>query len=184
MVTEELVEMLKEVTILSGNIPPDGGRLATLRENTQELIGELQTIEDRCVEECVEVGRDLSIEAGQRRPSEYTVSFKAAASNVVSLRKQIVKAFSTCAALEVERETARSRASRLGSAEAQFERVKEEVDNLREEIEEWKNNLPENFQQGEKADQLDTCLDALAQLADSLEQVSGWEDVEFPSMMG
>jgi hypothetical protein len=58
-----------------------------------------------------------------------------------------------------------------------------EAEELRDELQAWLDNLPENLQGGDKADQLQTAIDALEEFIGGCEQASGVE-VEFPTMMG
>lgn len=74
-----------------------------------------------------------------------------------------------------------SRSERLSDAESSFEDVKTEVAQLRDEIQEWQDNLPENLQGGTKNDELQEALDALEELCSDLENVS-WQEVNFPGM--
>jgi chromosome segregation ATPase len=54
-------------------------------------------------------------------------------------------------------------------------------DDLREQMESWRDNLPENFQ--DKASQLGDCIEALEQVISSLDEAeSNAESVEFPGM--
>jgi hypothetical protein len=160
----------------------------TFRERTPEALTVLQT----SVEEINGALADLKDIFAQsqpdpkRQPSEYTVAFKVTATNIRSLNKQIATAFPTCMELEVDRPSAgsSSRAARLSAAEADFESAKDAVTELKSEIENWKDNLPDNFKGGSKEDELQECADALEQLESSLEGVDDWDGVQFPSMMG
>jgi hypothetical protein len=75
-----------------------------------------------------------------------------------------------------------SRASRLAEAETLISDAKCIVDDLKGEVEGWYENLPENFQNGEKGEQLQEAMDKLDELAQSLEEAEGHCDVEFPGM--
>lgn len=76
-----------------------------------------------------------------------------------------------------------SRQARLSQALGQVEDAMSEVESLKEELQEWYDNLPEAFQNGEKGEQLQTAIDALEEITNQLEDVSGKDgDVEFPGM--
>ena len=75
-----------------------------------------------------------------------------------------------------------SRAERFSEACSLVSSAKAEFEELRDELEEWKDNLPENLQDGSKADELQEAIDALVELIDKAEEVEGG-DVTFPSMM-
>jgi len=75
-----------------------------------------------------------------------------------------------------------SRPNRLDEAAAQVEGAKETVDQLAQELREWRDNLPENLQCGEKASALEEAISALESLSGELENID-WGNVEFLSMM-
>jgi hypothetical protein len=64
------------------------------------------------------------------------------------------------------------------SREDRLEEAKGTVEELLGEIQSWRENLPENFQTGEKADQLDECSQLLESLLD------GFDGIEFPPAFG
>lgn len=75
-----------------------------------------------------------------------------------------------------------SRASRLGEAEGMISNAKGVAEELRDECQEWYDNLPENFQDGDKGSQLQECIDTLDSLIQSLEEAEGNCGAEFPGM--
>lgn len=75
-----------------------------------------------------------------------------------------------------------SRASRLSEAEGEISNAKSTAEELRDECQEWYDNLPENFQNGDKGSQLQEAIDALESLIQSLEDAEGNCSVEFPGM--
>ena len=77
--------------------------------------------------------------------------------------------------------TPTSRADRLAEAEAWVCDAKNIVDELRDELTEWKDNLPENLQDSSKAGELEEAEDALETLSTELENID-CSSVEFPSM--
>jgi flagellar biosynthesis chaperone FliJ len=74
-----------------------------------------------------------------------------------------------------------SRADRLSEAENMVQSAAEIVEELKGELEDWVGNLPENLQNGDKADQLNSAIDALDTLHDELENAD-FSSVEFPGM--
>ena len=74
-----------------------------------------------------------------------------------------------------------TRPKRFIEAQAKISDAKNEFESLRDELQEWKDNLPENLQNSSKADALQTAIDELEQLAGELDDVEN-ADVEFPSM--
>lgn len=57
------------------------------------------------------------------------------------------------------------------------------MEELRDELQNWYDNLPENLQNGSKADALQTAIDELENIISDLENVEG-ASVEFPGMFG
>lgn len=76
-----------------------------------------------------------------------------------------------------------SRADRLASAQSMIEDARAIVDELKGEIEEWRDNLPENLQGGDKYSALEECASGLETADSSLDEAeSACEGVEFPGM--
>lgn len=75
-----------------------------------------------------------------------------------------------------------TRADRFSFAQAKISEALAEVQSLKEELESWRDNLPENLQGGSKADELDTAISELYEMESWLEDCEG-KDVSFPSMM-
>jgi len=61
------------------------------------------------------------------------------------------------------------------------EEASSEFQELRDELQNWLDNLPENLQSSNKADMLETAISQLDDAISSLEDVTGI-DVEFPGM--
>jgi hypothetical protein len=103
----------------------------------------------------------------------YKVSFNVDGQRIDTVKKKIVTTFGEDAieSLEILNNDAPvSRADRLSDAQAI-------VEGLRDELQEWRDNLPDNMQDGQKAQDLD---EAITNLDNVIEAV---ENVEFPSMM-
>lgn len=93
------------------------------------------------------------------------------------------KKFYPKAHISVAREVpAESRSDRFGEIKQSIEDAKSDTEELRDELQSWHDNLPENLQDGEKAEELQTAIDALEECINSLEEAAGIE-VDFPSMM-
>jgi len=81
--------------------------------------------------------------------------------------------------LRVERvKPNKSRAHRFSEALDDVRAGQEAIVELRDELQEWRDNIPENLEDGEKAEQLDTAIDALT----AFEEIEVEVDVEFPTM--
>ncbi len=74
-----------------------------------------------------------------------------------------------------------SRADRFSDAQSQVSDAKSEFESLRDELQEWYDGLPENLQQGHKADELQSAIDQLEEVINQAEDVEG-ASVDFPSM--
>ena len=76
----------------------------------------------------------------------------------------------------------KSRATRLSDTLNMIEKIAD-VEQLKEELEEWLDNLPENLQSSNKAEMLQEAIDNLENIRDELENIQELQhDVEFPSM--
>lgn len=74
-----------------------------------------------------------------------------------------------------------SRADRFAAALGTVEDGKLDLEELRDELQEWYDNLPENFQDGDKGQEIQEAIDALNDAIDNLENTIG-ADVNFPGM--
>ena len=76
----------------------------------------------------------------------------------------------------------KSRATRLSETLDMSEKIAD-VEQLKEELEEWLDNLPENLQSSNKAEMLQQAIDNLDNIINELENIQELQhDVEFPSM--
>lgn len=99
------------------------------------------------------------------------------------IRDQVRKKYpaASISVAKIERPT--SRAERFAAATAKINEASSEVQELYAELESWKDNLPENVQDGNKAQQLEEAMDALEEMHGQLEEAEG-TTVDFPDMMG
>lgn len=74
-----------------------------------------------------------------------------------------------------------SRADRLAEAEQLAQQAKEIVDELKDELQSWHDNLPENFQNGDKGNELEEAVSQLEEINNNLESAD-FSSVNFPSM--
>ena len=75
-----------------------------------------------------------------------------------------------------------SRATRLSNAMDLTTNI-DEVNNIKEELEQWLDNMPENLQASMKAGQLEEAIQNLEEIADQLEEIQEMQhNVEFPGM--
>lgn len=74
-----------------------------------------------------------------------------------------------------------SRAERLAQAESLIEEGRSIIEELKDEIDNWKDNLPENLQGSDKYEQLEGCSYSLEEIVGNIEQCD-FSSVEFPGM--
>lgn len=72
-----------------------------------------------------------------------------------------------------------SRAGRYSVAQGLIEEAKEEFETLRDELQEWSDNLPENFQ--DKKDEIDEAISGLDEAIGNAE-LAAEQEIAFPSM--
>lgn len=117
--------------------------------------------------------------------ARYKVTFVVTEKSVIAVRKiveSLKQTYGVDIGSQVEKiESGPSRADRLTDAEALVDDAKSDVGDLKAELEEWREGLPENLQDGSKAEELDEAIGKLEELADALDGLDF--DVEFPSMM-
>ena len=66
----------------------------------------------------------------------------------------------------------------------ELEEIKGMVEDARDEEQEYYDNMPEGFQNGEKGDAAQTCIDGLQSIADELDELLGYidgPDIDFDS---
>ena len=74
-----------------------------------------------------------------------------------------------------------SRPDRFADAMNRLCGAKEDLEALCNELQDWKDNLPENLQDGDKANALDEAIGELEEIIEAVDGVSS-NDVTFPSM--
>jgi len=78
-----------------------------------------------------------------------------------------------------------SRAKRLEEAINSINSAKEIVEELKNEMQEWYDNMPENLQSSDKADRIQECVSSLEEVSSSLDDAeSNASNVEFVGMFG
>lgn len=76
-----------------------------------------------------------------------------------------------------------SRVDRFANVVSALEDCYADVEVLKSELEDWLGNLPENLQDGDKAQELEAAIEALGEMADEIETAKDRE-VEFPAAFG
>jgi hypothetical protein len=125
----------------------------------------------------------LAVMENRERPTgkgEYIVTLHVAGSRLKSAQKQAEEAFGEMfLAIEADK-PATSRAGRLSEAGDLAERSRLVVEELRDELQSWHDNIPENLQSGLKAAELEEAISSLEDLVSNLENLSF--DIDIPGM--
>jgi len=77
----------------------------------------------------------------------------------------------------------KSRAARYELAMLRVGKAQEEFETLRDELQSWLDNMPENLQESSKAERLQEAIDALDADIDATEEIVSTE-IEFPGAFG
>jgi hypothetical protein len=107
----------------------------------------------------------------------YTVRLHA--KSITSMKAQLKKLGIEAVVEKITR--AESRADRLAEAGGKVQNAKATVEELRDELQDWLNNLPENLQGGNKASELEEAVSALDDIATELDDID-FGGVQFPGM--
>lgn len=112
-----------------------------------------------------------------------TIKQKGARVNVIeSLIEKHIKAKYPEALISVQRkDPAESRSDRFSEAQSLVSDAKSEGECLRDELQDWLDNLPENLQQGSKADEIQSAIDELETFIDALDEAES-SSPDFPGM--
>ena len=115
--------------------------------------------------------------------ANYEIKLTVEAARRESVEKKLREAFGKEIPIHsVEKlKTAESRADRLSEAEALVDDAKSIVEELKDEMEQWYDSIPENLQSGDKANEVQECKDNLENVQSELENVD-FGSVEFPGM--
>jgi len=103
--------------------------------------------------------------------------------SVEKLIKQMESQFDGASVSVVDATPPESRADRFAAAQNLVSDAKCDMESLHDELQDWYDNLPENFQSGEKGEQLTSAIEELENTISQLEEAET-ASVEFPSMMG
>lgn len=103
-----------------------------------------------------------------------------------TVEKKLREVFNDVPVHTVEKiKNASSRAERLAEAEAKADDAFSEVEELKGEMEDWRDSVPENLQGGDKYSHIEEVIDILDQIMDGLATARDeMSNVEFPGMLG
>ena len=108
----------------------------------------------------------------------YNLRLNVTADNIHQVRKALA-AYDVSAHIEKVK-LSPSRADRLGECEEMVNDAMSEVESLKDELQDWRDSIPENLSSGDKAEQLDSAIAELDEIYGGLDGVR-WE-VDFPGM--
>jgi hypothetical protein len=113
--------------------------------------------------------------------ANYKVVLHIPGNRIDAVTKKVEEIFGTgCVVSKID--LAKSRADRLAVIANDVANSASDVEELKAELEEWLEALPENLQNGDKASELQEAIDQLEELKSNLEDVD-FSSVSFPSMM-
>jgi hypothetical protein len=121
-------------------------------------------------------------EENNRRTPEYIVTLRIKASTLPTVEKKAKAAFGEKLKSVTKVGRGMSRAAELAEAEELRDQMVEIVGGLKDDMEERRDNTPENFQQGETYETVESCVDELERLEDELKGLNF--DIEFPGFCG
>jgi len=115
--------------------------------------------------------------------AQYTMTLTVDAARRESVEKKLRQAFGEeVPTHSVEKvKTPESRADRLSQAESSCDDARSIVEELRDELQNWLDSMPENLQSGQKAGEIQEAIDALELLQSDLENLD-FGSVSFPGM--
>jgi len=119
-------------------------------------------------------------EEGNRRTPEYLVTLRIKASTLPAVEKRAKAAFGDRLRSVEKVGRGFSRGAELAEAEKHVEAAAEIVRELKGDMEEWRDGMPENFQATQKYEEVDECASKLESLETDLDGIDF--DVDFPGM--
>ena len=116
----------------------------------------------------------------------YKLTMTVSDSNINVVKKKLEAAFGSEWPGNVEKvNRTPSRAERRDEAEGLINEAKDIVEGLKDEMSDWYDSIPENLQDGDKANTVETARDSLDEAVSNLDEAASTvADVEFPGMFG
>lgn len=119
--------------------------------------------------------------------AEYRITATADDTNINAIRKkmaEVAKIRGGEAGIQVEKvERNPSRADRLSRAESKLDDAKGILQDLKEEMENWRDSIPDNLQGGDKYSEIEECISALEDILSGTVEDADFGSVSFPGMM-
>jgi len=116
--------------------------------------------------------------------AKYRIVLTVDANRIDHLKKQVL-ALGLGVPAQVEkliRDQDKSRSDRLTDAEGSVADARHIVEELKDEMTEWLENMPESLRDGDKASDIQEAIDGLERIESSLDEID-FNDVSFPAMM-
>lgn len=114
--------------------------------------------------------------------ANYKITLTVDAAKQASVEKKLRECFGAEIPIHsvLKLKTAESRAERLSEAEGLADESRQIIEELKDEMEQWYDSIPDNLKGGDKASEVETARDALDELQGTLEGLD-W-GVDFPGM--
>lgn len=118
-----------------------------------------------------------------RREPQFMVRVIVTAANRESLQKKLAAALGEDIVAAQFSKLSRnpSRGEQLADAASLVDEAKGIVEDLKDQMQNWKDSIPENLQDGDKASEVDEAISALETIESELDSVR-MDDVSFPSV--
>lgn len=121
--------------------------------------------------------------------ARYKINLTVESTNISSVEKKLREAFGAPVPVHTTEKltTPAGRAARLDAALQELNTAKDaaesEINELRDELQNWLDGMPENLQGSSKAEELQTAIDELESLVSEVEDITVPEsNVDFPTM--
>jgi flagellar biosynthesis chaperone FliJ len=113
----------------------------------------------------------------------FEITFTTEARMSASVEKKLRQVFGKDIPLHtIEKlKTPETRSQRLDEAKDEVDSAKSIVEELKDEMQNWYDSIPENLQGGTKADEVQETIDGLESLQSDLENID-FDSINFPSM--
>lgn len=114
------------------------------------------------------------------RLPKYCLTLLVQAANIKSVESKLKQLFGEATVQGMRKvDLPNSRSQRLNDAEQKVAAAKEEIEELRTELETWHDSLPDSFRDGDQGESMQEAMDRLQEIYDELEAVD-FNGVEFP----
>jgi len=113
--------------------------------------------------------------------ARYNLMFWVDGGRIDQIKKKMAEVFPDAKVLVEKQNMHPSRADRLAEAEGDFDNAKGTVEELKDEMQEWFDSIPENLQNGSKAEEVQTAIDALDEIYSNLEGCD-FSSIDFPGL--